>query len=62
MKILINTETLLALGFYWSRDIWVLKAQTRIGWKPDGTLIVGYHEWPKKVLDLADLVAILHTL
>ena len=62
MRILINTETLLALGFYWSRDIWVLKAQARIGWKPDGTLIVGYHEWPKKVTDFADLIAILHTL
>ena len=53
---------MLSLGFYWSRDIWVLKGETRIGWKPDGTLIVGYHEWPKKVTDLADLVAILHTL
>lgn len=62
MKILINTETLLALGFYWSGDVWVLKGDTRVGWKPDGTLIIGYHEWPKKVLDLADLVAILRAL
>ena len=62
MKIPITIEMMLSLGFYWSRDIWVLKGETRIGWKPDGTLIVGYHEWPKKVTDLADLVAILHTL
>ena len=59
MKILINTEIMLALGFYWSRDIWVLKRDTRIGWKPDGTLIVGYHEWKEKVTDLAELLAIL---
>ena len=50
---------MLALGFYWSRDIWVLKRDTRIGWKPDGTLIVGYHEWKEKVTDLAELLAIL---
>ena len=62
MKILIKKKLMLALGFYWSGDIWVLKGETRIGWKPDGTLIVGYHEWPKKVTDLADLVVILHTL
>jgi len=50
---------MLALGFYWSGDIWVLKRDTRIGWKPDGTLIVGYHEWKEKVTDLAELLAIL---
>ena len=62
MYLRITSELLASLGFKFIHDVWVLKGETRVGWKPDGTLIVGYHEWSKKVLDAADLVAILHTL
>ena len=34
----------------------------RIGWKTDGTLIVGYYEWPDKVHTMEELEFILENL
>ena len=43
-------EELLALGWIDMGDVLVRYSSPRIGWKPaDGTLIIGYREWPEKV-------------
>lgn len=43
-------EELLALGWKDKGDVLVRYSSPRIGWKPaDGTLIIGYYEWPEKV-------------
>jgi len=33
--------------------------KVRLGWKPDGTLIIGYGEWPRKVTTLHYLQQII---
>lgn len=53
-------DQLLSLGWVEFPDLLVRFSNPRIGWKPsDGTLIIGYHEWPTKVKDLATLNWIL---
>lgn len=53
-------DALLALGWIDKGDVLVRYSTPRIGWKPeDGTLIVGYHEWPKKVLTINHLKGII---
>ena len=54
---------LLALGWIDKGDVLVRYSNPRLGWKPaDGTLIIGYHEYPKKVRDMATLNFILDHL
>lgn len=51
---------LLAHGFVDKGDILVRYSSPRIGWKPeDGTLIVGYYEWPQKVTSIEMLEKII---
>lgn len=46
---------LLSLGWVDKGDVLVRYSNPRLGWKPDGTLIIGYHEYPKKVYTLEEL-------
>ena len=56
-------EQLLSLGWVDKGDVLVRYSNPRLGWKPaDGTLIVGYFEWPKKVKDLKTMGNILKIL
>lgn len=49
-------EQLLSLGWVDKGDVLVCYSSPRLGWKPaDGTLIIGYKEWPEKVWDIKTL-------
>ena len=49
-------EQLLSLGWVDKGDVLVRYSSPRLGWKPaDGTLIIGYKEWPEKVLTIGQL-------
>ena len=49
-------DILLELGWVGKGDVLVQYGTPRLGWKPaDGTLIIGYHEWPEKVLTIGQL-------
>ena len=49
-------EALLELGWVDKGDVLVRYGNPRIGWKPaDGTLVIGYNEWPEKVLTIEQL-------
>ena len=51
---------LLRQGWEDHGDVIVRRSDPRIGWKPsDGTLIIGYHEFPEKVCDINRLKEIL---
>ncbi|MBR0083065.1 MAG: hypothetical protein IJP93_03175 [Bacteroidales bacterium] len=52
-------EYLLAHNWIYRGDILVLYSNPRLGWKPDGTLIIGYHEYPEKVYTPEALEAII---
>ena len=56
---MITREYLLAQGWVERSGIMVRFGNPRIGWKPDGTLIVGWHEWPEKVTTIEQLNKIL---
>ena len=56
---MITREYLLVQGWVECSGIMVRFSNPRIGWKPDGTLIVGWHEWPEKVTTIEQLNAIL---
>ena len=49
-------DQLLELGWVDKGDVLVHYSNPRLGWKPkDGTLIIGYHEYKKKVHTIDDL-------
>ena len=53
-------ETLVKLGWVDRGDILVHYSRPRLGWKPaDGTLIIGYREWPEKVTTIEKLREII---
>lgn len=53
-------EELLRLGWVDMGDIMVRYSSPRIGWKPsDGTLIIGWHEYPEKITDVRTMLGIL---
>lgn len=53
-------DRLLQLGWVDKGDVLVRYSNPRIGWKPaDGTLIIGYQEWPEKVFTIEKLNEIL---
>lgn len=52
-------EALLKLGWIDKGDVLVRYSKPRLGWKEDGTLIIGYHEWPEKVRTIEELKIIL---
>lgn len=55
-------EELLKLGWVDKGDVLVRYSKPRLGWKEDGTLIIGYYEYPNKVTSIDDLNAILALL
>ena len=55
-------KELLDLGWIRRGDYLVRFSNPRIGWKEDGTLVVGYHQWPEKVTTIERLREILHDL
>ena len=60
-------DQLLALGWKLTHnsageETLVRFSNPRIGWKTDGTLIVGWHEWPEKVHTMEELEFILENL
>ena len=53
-------DELIALGWVEKGDVLVRYSSPRIGWKPkDGTLIIGYFEYPSKVTNLETLKTII---
>ncbi len=55
-------KELLDLGWIRRGDYLVRFSNPRIGWKEDGTLVVGYHQWPEKVTTMERLLEILQDL
>lgn len=55
-------EALLKLGWVDKGDVLVRYSNPRLGWKEDGTLIIGYHEWPEKVTSVKQLNTIINGL
>ena len=54
---------LLSRGWVDKGDVLVRYSIPRIGWKPkDGTLIIGYREWPEKVNTIEQLDSILNNI
>ena len=56
---MITKEYLLSQGWVEKSGVMVRFSNPRIGWKPDGTLIVGWHEWPEKVTTIEELNKII---
>ena len=53
-------DELIARGWVDKGDVLVRYSVPRVGWKPkDGTLIIGYREWPTKVHSVAEIEQIL---
>lgn len=52
-------DELLKLGWVEKNGVFVRYSNPRIGWKEDGTLIVGYHEYPKKIHTTEELNKVL---
>jgi len=55
-------EYLKEKGWLFRGGVWVRFSTPRLGWKLDGTLIVGYHERPEKVRTSEELEALLDML
>jgi len=54
---------LIARGWVEKRDVLVRYSIPRIGWKPkDGTLIIGYREWPHKVHTVEEIEQLLSSI
>lgn len=53
-------EQLLALGWVEKNGVLVRYSQPRLGWKPNGTLIIGYWEHKEKVWTIERLLEILN--
>ena len=56
----ITKERLSRLGWVEKAGIMVRFSSPRLGWKEDGTLIIGYHEWPEKVKTMERLNEIIN--
>ena len=51
----ITKEKLEKLGWVEKNHVMVRFSNPRIGWKEDGTLIIGWHEYPEKVFSMEKL-------
>jgi len=45
----LTPEILLKNGWELKNKVYVIRDNVRLGWYPDGTTIVGYHEFPAKI-------------
>lgn len=50
------------MGWVEKNGVMVRYSHPRLGWKPDGTLIVGYWERKEKVLTLEELQGLLEEI
>lgn len=48
----ITFDYLRSVGWEEKSGIMVRFSAPRIGWKKDGTLIIGYHEFPEKIFEI----------
>lgn len=55
-------EYLTEQGWLFRGGVFVRFSNPRLGWKPDGTLIVGYHERKEKVTTIKQMEEILYEL
>lgn len=55
-------DYLIAKGWVSRNGVFVRFSNPRLGWKPDGTLIVGYHERKEKVTTIKQMEEILYEL
>ena len=55
-------DELAKLGWLERGGVMVRFSNPRIGWKTDGTLIIGWHEYPEKVYTMERLNEILDKL
>lgn len=55
----LTKELLASMGWVEKNGVMVRYSHPRLGWKPDGTLIVGYWEWKEKVRTMEELKKIL---
>ena len=58
----ITFEYLKSAGWFERGGIMVRFTHPRIGYKSDGTLIIGYHEYPEKIFNISRLNQILDTV
>ena len=52
---MITKEYLTSLGWAEKSGVMVRFSNPRIGWKPDGTLIIGWWEWDEKITKVEQL-------
>ena len=57
---MITFEYLRDHGWVEKEGVMIKYSKPRLGWKADGTLIIGYHEYPKRVLHISELKKILN--
>lgn len=55
----LTKELLASMGWVEKNGVMVRYSHPRLGWEPDGTLIVGYWEWKGKVRTIEELKKIL---
>ena len=58
----LTKELLASMGWVEKNGVMVRYSHPRLGWKPDGTLIVGYWEWKGEVLTLEELQGLLEEI
>ena len=58
----LTKELLASMGWVEKNGVMVRYSHPRLGWKPDGTFIVGYWEWKEKVLTLEELRGLLEEI
>lgn len=56
----LSKELLASMGWVEKNGVMVRYSHPRLGWKPDGTLIVGYWEWKEKVRTIEELKKIIN--
>ena len=56
------SEYLLSCGWILANGVYVLKSLPRLGWKPDGTMIIGYFEFPAKITTVEEMEMMLKLL
>lgn len=53
---------LLGQGWVFRGEVYVRFSSPRLGWKPDGTMIVGYHEHPQKITTVEQMETFLRRI
>lgn len=60
---MLTKDELIARGWVDKGEVLVRYSSPRVGWKPaDGTLIIGYREWPQKIHSVLEIDSILQNV